>query len=217
MSVCVIALGLPAQEAVTISTGRSGPHQRVGTFLEETIRSIRAYHTNRSLNARVSMRRRTAGLTQTVNADCQVTYLAPDYLAMDVKGLYPYTVIVSNGTVTTRLPEFGDEDVRPLAEGERILDDFLGISALTNDAAYVFHFEVEGDLQIVSAEMRPEQHAALLDDVLANARRAVRRQIWVDPRRSVVVRTHTVTLAGDDTTLRFREQWHDNTRTEELE
>jgi hypothetical protein len=201
------ALGAAAQQGVTVHTGRSEPSRRIATFLEDAVKTVRTYHRCPAFEAHVSMRRRTAGLTQTVSADCRIAYRAPDYLWMEVKGLYPYTVTVSNGTVTTVLPESGDVDARPLASGERILDEFLGLCALTNPAAYMFEFEVEGDLHRVTATLRPERHMQLLDDIPGNAHRAVRRQFWVDPRLGRVVRTQTVTLTGDDTALRFREQW----------
>jgi hypothetical protein len=146
-----------------------------------------------------------------VSSDCRVVYHAPDYLSLDVKGISPYTVLVSNRTVVITFPETGEKDIRPLCDNEQILDDFLGIAGPPPKKTYDFTFKTEKNLYVVEAVMRPEIRRQLTLDIVSNARTAVKRILWINPRTERIVKTHVVTLGGDDTVYTFREQWINTT------
>ena len=215
LAVCVAAVCVAAAPAAAVSTSVEAPGAARGkqpddvpSFLDTTLAMIREYsRTVTTLTAAVTMKRQTAGLTQPVQTECRVEYHAPGMLEMVVKGIYPYTVSVSGGVVRTVFAASGDVDVRPLDEGERVLDDFLGIALLANQPEYDLRFSVEQDTYVVQASMRPEAQERLAQDMRRNARRAALRTLWVAAQNGRVTQTRVVTLSGDDTTLTFHEQW----------
>lgn len=207
-SLCAALCLLPAAAAPQVSVDSSPASSRSASFLDHTLAIIRSYvATTTTLAANVNLLRRTPGLTHFVKSDVRIIFRAPDYLLKEVKNPYPYTVLVSNGIVQVWFPASNDYDMRPLAPGETIWEDFLGVGVFANERDWDFAFRTEDDLYVLTAVLRPAARAALATNELANARRAVRRTIWVDPRQRIVVRTHRLALLGEDSTLDFREQW----------
>lgn len=197
-----------AQPVAEISPGIRNTDVRINTFMEETMGIVNTFREKTtSYMANVTMVRRVAGLTQYVSSDCRVVYRAPDYLSMEVKGINSYTVIVSTGLVMTTFPDTQETDTRKLNEHEYILDDFLGIAGTPKKKTFDFNFKTDKNLYVVTAVMRPDERLLLTKDIVNNARTAVKRVIWVNPRTEQIVKTHVVTLGGDDTTLTFRDQW----------
>jgi outer membrane lipoprotein-sorting protein len=207
--VSLIAAGsLYAQPVTQGSSGSRNTDDRINTFMEETMDIVNTFREKTtSYMANITMVRRVAGLNQFVSSDCRVVYRAPGFLSMDVKGINSYSVVVSNGVVMTTFPDSRETDTRILGEQEHVLDDFLGIAGKPKKKTFDFNFKTEKNLYVVSAVMRPAQRLLLTKDIVKNARTAVKRVIWVNPRTEQIVKTHVVTLGGDDTTLTFRDQW----------
>lgn len=208
LSLCCMLCAPPAVAAPHISVDSAPAPLSSSSFLDHTLAIIRSYvATTTTLVANVNLLRRAPGLTHVVKSDVRIIFRAPDYLLKEVKNPYPYTVLVSNGMVQVWLPVSNDYDLRPMAPGETIWEDFLGVCVFANEREWDFAFRTEDDLYVLTAVLRPAARAVLARDELANARRAVRRTIWVDPRQRMVIRTQRLALLGEDTTIDFREQW----------
>jgi outer membrane lipoprotein-sorting protein len=204
----IIAGSIYAQPVAQVSSGIRTSDARINTFMEETMDIINTFREKTtSYLAHITLVRRVAGLTQFVSSDCRVLYRSPGYLSMDVKGINSYTVVISNRLVTTTFPDTQESDTRMLNEQEHILDDFLGIAGTLQSKSVDVNFKTEKNLYVVTAVMRPDERLLLTKDIVKNARTAVKRVIWVNPRTEQIVKTHVVTLGGDDTTLTFRDQW----------
>lgn len=202
------AAPVSAAPSASIVAGPADRDVRINTFMEQTLLIVKKFREQTtSFYANVSLVQRAAGLTRYVSSDCRVVYRAPGYLQMEIKGADPYTVVVSNNQVITTFPESGETDIRPLATGEHILDDFLGIALVDDYRLYDFSFATEKDMYVLRSVMRSEPRRELAVNVRANARKAVQRVIWVKPRTDEIVKTQIVTLGGDDVTLTFRDQW----------
>jgi len=209
-ALALVCLGsvLPAAAAPQISIDSAPRPAASSSFLDHTLAIIRSYvATTTTMVANVNLLRRVPGLTQVVKSDVRIIFRAPDVLLKEVKNPYPYTVLVSNGMVQVWFPVSNDYDLRPMAPGETIWEDFLGVCVFANVRDWDFAFRTENDLYVLTAILRPAARAALARDELTNARRAVRRTIWVDPRQRIVVRTYRLALLGEESTLEFRDQW----------
>ncbi len=206
--VCVLRpLFVSAAPGVSVDSAPAPP-SRGASFLDHSLDIIRSYvAATTAMAANVTLLRRVPGLTHPVKSDVRIIYRAPDYVLKEVKNPYPYTVLVSNGLVQIWFPVSNDYDVRPMAPGETIWEDFLGVCVFANERDWDFAFRTEDSLYVLSAVLRPAARAALAADELANARRAVRRTIWIDPRQRIVVRTWRLALLGEESTLEFRDQW----------
>ncbi len=197
-----------AAPTARVTSGQAGERRQVRTFLDETLAIVQRFmNTTTTLAANVSLRRRATGLTDFVNADCRVFYRAPGYLEMDVKGLHPYSVLISNGVVRTEFKETCEVDTRALAANENIFEDFLGISSFPDKRKYRFSFRTEGNLYIITATLRPQFRMAFAREILKNAHKAAQRIMWVDPIAARVVKTQVKTLGGGDSTYTYRAQW----------
>lgn len=187
---------------------RSTSSPRSRSFLDYALDIARAYvAATTTLVANANLLQRVPGLTRVVKSDVRILYRSPDFLLMEVKNPYPYTTLVSNHSVQVWIPASNDYEARPLAPGETIWEDFLGVGVFVNERDWDFSFRTESDLYVLSAALRPSVRAALATNELAHARRAVRRTLWIDPRQKLVVRTQRVTLVGEEATLEFRDQW----------
>jgi len=195
-----------AAPSVAVTPARAAGESR--TFLDKSfalLRRITAGAT--SLNARITITQRAAGMQRPVSADCRVEFRAPGMLVKEVREPHAYTVTVSNGMVTSEFPATHECDTRRLAEGEDVLADFLGITAFPDPEPFDLDFAVEGSLYVVKAVMRPQVQEALARDLIRNARVAVRRTIWLNADQGRIVRTFRATLAHDEETCEFRSFW----------
>ncbi|MCX7846427.1 MAG: hypothetical protein N2595_00115 [bacterium] len=196
-----------AAPQVSVDSGPKPPARPL-SFLDHALASIRpSVATTTTLVANVNLFQRVPGLTRIVKSDARIVFRAPDFLLQEIKSPYPYTVLVSNRTVQVWIPASNDYDTRPLAPGETIWEDFLGVGVFANERDWNFTFRDEGNLHVLTATLRPAARATLASNQLANAHRAVRRSLWLDPHRHLVVRTYRLSLLGEETTLEFRDQW----------
>lgn len=203
----VLTLFTHAAPQVSVEPRTTSP-PRARSFLDYALDLTRAYvAATTTLVANANLLQRVPGLTHVVKSDVRILYRSPDFLLMEVKNPYPYTTLVSNHVVQVWIPASNDYEARPLAPGETIWEDFLGVGVFLNEGDWDFSFRTEGDLYILSAALRPSVRAALATNELMYAHRAVRRTLWIDPRRKLVVRTQRVTLVGEEATLEFRDQW----------
>ncbi len=178
----------------------------VRNFMNETIEIIKKIKKNtKKFSANISIRQKVAGVTDFVNQDCRIEYHAPDYLEMDFKGMYPYTVVVSNREVRTTIE--GEEDVRQLEADEDIFEHFLGISYFKNIKMYNMRFRTDGDLYVLKGEMPVKYWAPLQKDIVANSYKTVFMEIWINPITGKIIRSHVKSLGGRDITYTYREQW----------
>jgi len=205
----LLAVGsISAEPATEVSSKSLARDNTIKTFMDETMSIIDIFREQTtSFTANVTMVRRVAGLTRFVSSDCRVVYRKPDYCAIDVKGVSTYTVLISNRIVFITFPETGERDIRPLDENEQILDDYLGIAGKPPKKTYDFTFKTEKNMYVVQAVMRPDVRRRLTQDIVKNARTAIKRIMWINPRTEKIVKTHVITLGGDDTMYTFREQW----------
>ena len=178
--------------------------KRTRTFLDESFKTVRKFiKSSTNLTSDFSVKCKPPGGTEFVLSDGFFHYKSTNYFSMTVSGECPYNVIVSNNFVYTTFPKTGETDVRPLAEGEKIFEDFLGISPFYNQKDYVINFFIKENLYIVSAILKPEICANLSADFLNNARKAVKRELWIDPDKDEIVRAQVITLEGKDTTFYY--------------
>lgn len=191
--------------AVNVATGNSGPKE-IRNFMEETIAIIKKFEKEtKRFSANISIRQKVAGLTDFVNQDCRVEYQAPGYLKLISRGMYPYSVIVSNREVYTTIED--KVDVRPLEINEDIFEHFLGIGYFKNIKMYDMRFRTEGDLYVLKGEMPMKYWAPLQKDIIANSYITIFMEIWVNPITGKIVRSHVKSLGGRDITYTYREQW----------
>ena len=208
LAAILVVGSLTAQAATGVSTGRRNMDVSIRTFMDETMAIVNTFREKTtSFTANVTMVRRVPGLTRFVSSDCRMVYRAPDSISINVKGISPYIVQVSNKTVTITFLETQEVDVRPLGEKEEGLADFLGIAGPPPKKTYDFTFKIEKNLYVVESAMRPDVRRRLSQDLFRNARTAIKRVMWINPRTEQIVKTHVVTLGGDDTVYTFREQW----------
>ena len=201
---CLCYVSKSASE-VEVNSGRTEPAQ-VRNFMNETIAIIKKIKRNtKKFSANISIRQKVAGITDFVNQDCRIKYQAPDYLEMNFKGMYPYTVVVSNREVRTTIE--GEEDVRPLEADEEIFEHFLGISYFKNIKMYNMRFRTDGDLYVLKGEMPMKHWAPLQKDIVANSYKTVFMEIWINPITGKIVKSHVKSLGGRDATYTYREQW----------
>ena len=206
----ILLFAVPAAAAPSASmiAGQADADVRINTFMEQTLLIVKKFREQTtSLFAHVSLVQRAAGLNRYISSDCRIVFHAPDYLMLEVKGINPYTVVVSNAQVITFFPESEETDIRPLAPGEHILDDFLGIAMVDDYRLYDFSFTTEKDMYVLRSVMRPEARRNVAANLRANLHKAVQRVVWVKPRTDEIVKTQFITLGGDDITLTFRDQW----------
>ena len=197
-----------AQAVAGVAASPAEREVRINTFMEETLLIVKKFReSTTTFVANASLVQRAAGLTRYVSSDCRIEYTYPDYLLMDVKGRYPYSVLVSNSQVVTTFPESGERDTRALGAGETIFDHFLGIALVNDYRRYDFSFKAEKDLYILTIMLRPAARRALSANLVANLHKTVQRTIWVKPRTDQIVKTHFITLGGNDVTLTYRDQW----------
>ncbi len=196
-----------AAPTTTVEPG-SAPSGSSRTFLDKSLAIIRNAGVGiTTLAARVTLTQRTPGMGEPVTSDCRVEFQATNVLRKEVRGQYPYSVFISNGTVTTEFPGTNARDVRPLAAQEDVLADFLGMCTFPDEAAFSFEFSVEGTLHVVAAVLRPRQRQDLSRNLVANAGVAVKRTIWIDPDKRRIVKTCRVTLGQTEETCEFRSLW----------
>jgi len=191
--------------AVSVNSGETKPTY-IRNFMEETIAIIKKFEKNtKNFSANISVRQKVAGLTDFVNQDCHIEYQAPGYLKMISKGMYPYSVVVSNQQVFTTIED--EVDVRPLEVDEDIFEHFLGIGYFKNIKMYNMRFRTEGDLYVLKGKMPMKYWAPLEKDIIANSYKTIFMEIWVDPIKGRIVKSHVKSLGGRDITYTYREQW----------
>ncbi|RLD10623.1 MAG: hypothetical protein DRI44_05580 [Chlamydiae bacterium] len=174
--------------------------------MNETIAIIKKFEkSTKTLSANISIRQKVAGVTDFVNQDCHIEYQKPGYLKMNFKGLYPYTVIVSNGEVHTTIEN--EEDIRPLSPDENIFEHFLGIGYFKDIKKYNMRFRTEGDLYILKGEMPIKYLFSMQKDVIANAYKTIFMEIWLNPITGKIEKSHVKSFGGRDITYTYREQW----------
>jgi len=202
--ICFCSVGESATSE-KLSNNGSGTEE-VRNFMNETIAIIKEFvRTTSNFSANISLRQKVAGVNKFVNQDCRAEYQAPGYLEMNYKGMYPYTVVVSNFEVITTIA--GEKDVRPLKIDEEIFENFLGIGYFKNIKMYNMRFRTEGDLYVLKGKMPVKFWAPLQRDIVANSHTTVFMEIWVDPVSGKVVKSHVKSLGGRDATYTYREQW----------
>ena len=191
--------------AVSVKSGDTKPTY-IRNFMEETIAIIKNFEKKaKNFSANISVRQKVAGVTDFVNQDCRIKYQAPGYLKMISKGMYPYSVVVSNQQVFTTIED--ETDVRPLEVDEDIFEHFLGIGYFKNIKMYDLRFRTEGDLYVLRGEMPMKYWAPLQKDIIANSYKTIFMEIWVDPIKGRIVKSHVKSLGGRDITYTYREQW----------
>jgi len=201
---CICSTGKSAPTA-KVATGNTGPKE-ILNFMEETIAIIKNFERNtKNFSANISVRQKVAGITDFVNQDWRVEYRAPGYLKLISKGMYPYSVIVSNREVFTAIED--KVDVRPLEIDEDIFEHFLGIGYFKNIKMYDMRFRTEGDLYVLKGEMPMKYWAPLQRDIIANSYITIFMEIWVNTITGKVVKSHVKSLGGRDITYTYREQW----------
>ena len=195
--------------ALSATTTRgSGKAGEVRNFMNETIAIIKKFiNTTTNLSADISIRHKVAGVTDFLNQDCHIDYNAPGYLKKEVKGMYPFTTIVSNNTVITKVGDAGETDIRPLLPSENIFETFLGIGYFRDIKKYKMKFRTEGSLYVLKGEMPTKYWIPLRKNIVENAHVTVYMEIWVDPRTQKIVKSQVRTLGGRDTTYTYRVQW----------
>ena len=202
LCLCYVCKSEPTVEA---NSGSPKPAE-VRNFMNETIAIIKKIQKKaKNFSANISIKQKVAGVTDFVNQDCRIKYQAPDYLEMEFKGMYPYTVIVSNREVRTTIE--GKEDVRPLEADEEIFEHFLGISYFKNIKMYNMRFRTDDDLYVLKGEMPLIYWPPLQKDIVANSHKTVFMEIWVNPITGKIVKSHVKSLGGRDATYTYREQW----------
>jgi len=202
LCLCYVSKSAPAVKVNSDKTELA----EVRNFMNETIEIIKKIKKNtKKFSANISIRQKVAGVTDFVNQDCRIEYHAPDYLEMDFKGMYPYTVVVSNREVRTTIE--GEEDVRQLEADEDIFEHFLGISYFKNIKMYNMRFRTDGDLYVLKGEMPVKYWAPLQKDIVANSYKTVFMEIWINPITGKIIRSHVKSLGGRDITYTYREQW----------
>ena len=202
LCLCYVSKSAPA---VKVNSDRTELAE-VRNFMNETIAIIKKIQKKtKNYSANISIRQKVAGVTDFVNQDCRIKYQAPDYLEMDFKGMYPYTVVVSNREVRTTIE--GEEDVRPLEADEEIFEHFLGISYFKNIKMYNMRFRTDDDLYVLKGEMPIKYWAPLQKDIVVNSYKTVFMEIWVNPITGKIVKSHVKSLGGRDATYTYREQW----------
>ena len=185
---------------------KSSESKEIRNFMNETIAIIKDFEKKtKTFSANISVRQKVAGVTDFVNQDCHIEYQAPEYLEMVSKGMYPYTVIVSNRQVLTSIAD--ETDVRSLENDENIFEHFLGISHFENIKMYNMRFRTEGDLYVLKGEMPIKYWAPLQKEIIANSHKIILMEIWVDPITRKIVKSHVKSLGGRDITYTYREQW----------
>lgn len=195
---------------VQVTTGAAKKGD-VRNFMNETIVIIKNFVKNtKKFSANISVRQKAAGIKDYVNQDCRAEYQAPGRLKMKFKGLYPYTVVVSNFEVYTTIESTGETDKRPMKIDEDIFEHFLGIGYFKNVKLYNLRFRTEGDLYVLKGEMPMKFRLMLQKDIVENAYKTVFMEIWVDPIAGKVKKSHVISLGGKDIYYTFREQWVDN-------
>jgi len=204
LSFCFCFVGKTAPAANVNSAG--GKPDYIRNFMEETIAIIKNFEKKtKKLSANISIRQKVAGITDFVNQDCHIEYKKPGYLKIISKGLYPYSVIISNRQVFTTIEN--ETDVRTLEVDEDIFEHFLGIGYFKNIKIYNMRFRTEGDLYILKGEMPMKYWAPLQKDIIANSYKTIFMEIWVDPIKGRIVKSHVKSLGGKDITYIYREQW----------
>ncbi len=202
LCLCYVCKSEPTVEA----NSGSPKSAEVRNFMNETIAIIKKIQKKaKNFSANISIKQKVAGVTDFVNQDCRIKYQAPDYLEMEFKGMYPYTVIVSNREVRTTIE--GKEDVRPLEADEEIFEHFLGISYFKNIKMYNMRFRTDEDLYVLKGEMPLIYWPPLQKDIVANSHKTVFMEIWVNPITGKIVKSHVKSLGGRDATYTYREQW----------
>jgi len=202
LCLCYVSKSEPAVEV----NSDSSESAQVRNFMNETIEIIKKIKKNtKKFSANISIRQKVAGIKNFVNQDCRIKYQAPDYLEMNFKGMYPYTVVVSNREVRTTIE--GEEDVRPLEADEEIFEHFLGISYFKNIKMYNMRFRTDGDLYVLKGEMPMKYWAPLQKDIVENSYKTVFMEIWINPITGKIIKSHVKSLGGRDATYTYREQW----------
>ncbi len=200
--------------AASVNSNSDKPNY-IRNFMEETIAIIKKFEKNaKNFSANISIRQKVAGITDFVNQDCRIEYQAPGYLKMISKGMYPYSVIVSNRQVFTTIED--KTDVRPLEVDEDIFEHFLGIGYFKNIKMYDLRFRTEGDLYVLKGEMPMKYWAPLQKDIIANSYKTIFMEIWVDPIKGRIVKSHVKSLGGRDITYTYREQWVNQKKKQKL-
>ena len=201
-SFCYAGYSAPAANL----SSKNSETKEIRNFMNETIAIIKDFEKNtKTFSANISVRQKVAGVTDFVNQDCYIEYQAPEYLKMISKGMYPYTVIVSNQQVFTSIAD--ENDVRSLEKDENIFEHFLGISSFENIKMYNMRFRTEGDLYVLKGEMPIINWAPLQKEIIANSHKIIFMEIWVDPITRKIVKSHVKSLGGRDITYTYREQW----------
>ncbi len=189
--------------AVQVNTTRKR-FRKTRTFLDESFKIIRNQiksFTNRSAN--LSIRCTPPGGTGFIISEASFICKSTNYFSMNVVGECPYQVVVSNNIVHTTFTKTGETDYRPLENGEKVLDDFLGIAPFYDQTNFVINFLIEDNLYLVSAVLKPKFCANLSRNFASNARKAVQRKLWLDPNKDRVVKTQILTLEGKETTFYY--------------
>ncbi|GEM_PF-3295698 len=174
--------------------------ERTRTFLEESFKSIRKF-INNSKNQAIdfSIKCKPPGGAEFVISEASFFFKSTNYFFMNVSGECPYKTVVSNNLVYTTFTKTGETDIRPLETGEKIFEDFLGVSHFVDQSKFIFHFTVEDNLYVVSAVLKPEVCTELSLELHNNARKALKRQLWVDTAKDKVVKSQVITLEGKET------------------
>lgn len=185
--------------AVQVST-KQKKFKRTRTFLEESFKITRDFiRISTNLSDTFSIKCKPRGGTDFVDSDASFIYKSTNYFSMTVSGECPYQVIISNNIVHTIFTKTGETDSRPLSDGEKFFEDFLGISPFYDQNDFVINFLIEDNLYLVSALLKPKICANLSLDFIGNARKAVQRKLWLDPNKNQIIKTQIVTLEGKET------------------
>ena len=189
--------------AIQVNSGRKR-FTKSRTFLDESFKIIRnQIKSFTNLSANLSIRCTPPGGTGFIISDASFICKSTNYFSMNVAGECPYKIIVSSNIVCTTFTKTGETDSRPLANGEKVLDDFLGIAPFYDQTNFVINFLIEDDLYLVSAVLKPKVCARLSLNFASNARKAVQRKLWLNPNKDQVVKTHILTLEGKETTFYY--------------
>jgi outer membrane lipoprotein-sorting protein len=205
--VCGMSFSAPR---VQVYTGDSG-NKEVRNFMNETIAIIKSFTKSvKKFSANISIKQKVAGVKELVSQDCRVEYQKPGYLKMVFKGLYPYTVVVSNYEVFTTIKSTGETDVRGMRLEEDLFEHFLGIGYFKNIKLYNLRFRTEGDLYVLKGEMPLKYQIPLRRNIVENAYRTIFIEIWLDPISGLVKKSHIKSLGGREAYYTFRDWQIDN-------
>jgi len=189
--------------AVQVNT-KSKRRRRTRTFLDESFKITKKFiRTSTNSSANFSMKCKPLGGTDFVSSAGYFTSKSTNYFSMIAEGECPYKIVITNNSVCTTFTKTGETDRRPLAKDERFFDDFLGIASFDDQNNFIINFLIEGNLYLVSAILKPEVCAKFSLDFVGNARKAVQRQIWIDPNKEKIVKTQMITLEGKETICYF--------------